>query len=201
MSGMGIASRRDVVARVLALLMLVAATLAAAPATIDLTGQAWAGAKPVADVVVWIDVPGAPPPSHPPAAVLEQRDEQFTPRVLAVQVGTRVEFPNDDRVFHNVFSFHDGKRFDLGLYPVGTVKYVPFDRPGLSRIFCNIHPQMAAYVMAVDTPFFAVTDASGRFAIRGLPSGSHPFHAWRPGGPTLDGMTTDGVGELEVRWP
>jgi plastocyanin len=182
-------------------MVLAATTLAAAPAPVDLTGQAWAGDKPVADAVVWIDVPGAPRPAHPPAAVLEQRDEQFTPRVLAVQVGTRVEFPNDDRVFHNVFSFHDGKRFDLGLYPVGTVKYVPFDQPGLSRIFCNIHPQMAAYVMAVDTPFFAVTDAAGRFVIQGVPAGAHPFHAWRPGGTTIDGTTAAEASDLEVRWP
>jgi hypothetical protein len=133
--------------------------------------------------------------------VLEQHDEQFSPRVLAVEVGTRVEFPNDDRVFHNVFSFHDGKRFDLGLYPVGTVKYVPFDQPGLSRIFCNIHPQMAAYVLAVDTPFFAVTDASGRFTIPHLPAGAHVFHAWRPGGSTIDGTTPAAADVLEVRWP
>jgi plastocyanin len=191
----------DVIVRAFALALVAVVTLAAAPAPIDLTGQAWAGAKPVADAVVWVDVPGAPRSAHPAPAVLEQRDEQFTPRVLAIQVGTRVEFPNDDRVFHNVFSFHDGKRFDLGLYPVGTVKYVPFDQPGLSRIFCNIHPQMAAYVMAVDTPFFAVTDAGGQFVIHDLPSGSHPFHAWRPGGTTIDGTTTDGASELEVRWP
>ena len=76
--------------------------------------------------------------------------------------------PNSDRVFHNVFSFHDGKRFDLGLYPVGTRQLVTFDAPGVSRIFCNIHPNMAAYVVAVDSAFFAVTDAEGRFAIAGV---------------------------------
>jgi len=75
-----------------------------------------------------------------------------------VQGGTKIEFPNNDRVFHNVFSFRDGKRFDLGLYPVGAVKTIPFDRPGLSRVFCNIHPGMAAYIMVVDTPVFAVSD-------------------------------------------
>jgi plastocyanin len=190
-----------VIGRALALSIFAAAALAAGPATIDLTGQALAGADPVENAVVWVDVPGAPRPAHPPAAVLEQHDEQFSPRVLAVEVGTRVEFPNDDRVFHNVFSFHDGKRFDLGLYPVGTVKYVPFDQPGLSRIFCNIHPQMAAYVLAVDTPFFAVTDASGRFTIPHLPAGAHVFHAWRPGGSTIDGTTPAAADVLEVRWP
>ena len=75
-----------------------------------------------------------------PEVVLDQRNLSFSPRVLAVRVGTTVSFPNHDRVFHDVFSFRDGKRFELGLYPVGAIKHVPFDRPGLSRVFCNIHP-------------------------------------------------------------
>ena len=103
-----------------------------------------------------------------------------------------MEFPNDDRVFHNVFSFHDGKRFDLGLYPVGAVKHVPFDQPGLSRIFCNIHPQMAAYVMVVDTPYFAVSDRDGPFRDSGVPAGSYTYHAWRPGGQILNGSVDRG---------
>ena len=104
--------------------------------------------------------------------VLDQRNLQFSPHVLAVSVGTQVEMPNSDRVFHNVFSFHDGKRFDLGLYPVGTAKVVTFDRPGLSRIFCNIHPTMAAYVLAVDSAYLAVSDARGQFAMAPVPQGS-----------------------------
>jgi hypothetical protein len=121
--------------------------------------------------------------------------------VLAVRVGTRVKFPNDDRVFHNVFSFHDGKTFDLGLYPVGAVEYVLFDRPGLSRIFCNIHPQMAAYIVAVNTPYFGLSDHAGRFAIPDVPAGSYAYHAWRPGGDLLNGQVDVGVGRtLEVRW-
>jgi len=103
------------------------------------------------------------------------------------RVGTVVDFPNNDRVFHNVFSFHDGKRFDLGLYPVGTVKQVKFDHPGLSRIFCNIHPNMAAYVMVVDTPHYSVSDTDGHFTIEGVGRGSYTYHAWRPGGPALTG--------------
>jgi hypothetical protein len=90
-------------------------------------------------------------------------------------------------VFHNVFSFHDGKKFDLGLYPVGTVKQVTFDHPGLSRIFCNIHPNMAAYVMAVETPYFSVSDDEGRFTIASLPPGAYTYHAWRSGGTDLTG--------------
>ena len=133
--------------------------------------------------------------------VLDQRNVQFVPQVLAVQVGTKVSFPNNDRVFHNVFSFRESKRFDLGLYPVGMVKEVPFDKPGLSRVYCNIHPQMAAYVMVVDTPYFAVSDATGRFTIAAVPAGTYPYHAWYPGGTILnDTFTVAPDASLEVRW-
>jgi hypothetical protein len=126
---------------------------------------------------------------------------QFYPHVLAVQVGTIVKFPNDDRVFHNVFSFHDGKKFNLGLYPVGAVQRVPFDLPGLSRVFCNIHPQMAAYVMVVDTPYFAVSDDAGRFEIRGLPIDTYVYHAWRPGASILtDSVVVEPGVTLDIRW-
>jgi plastocyanin len=182
--------------------MLAAGVLAPAAPAITVSGTAVAKGKPVADAVVWIDAPlgtRSPPRTD---AVLEQRDLQFFPRVLAVSVGTHVKFPNDDRVLHNVFSYHDGKPFDLGLYPVGEVKDVPFDRPGLSRIYCNIHSQMAAYVMVVDTPFFAVSDADGRFSLADVPPGTYHYHAWRPGGRMLNGtIAVAPDAPLEVRWP
>lgn len=167
----------------------------------DLAGTARLGTKPVADAVVWLDpLPGAPQVVHP-KAILDQRNLSFFPHVLVVQLGTRVEFPNHDRVFHNVFSDHDGKPFNLGLYPVGMVKQVPFDRAGLSRVFCNIHPQMSAYVMVVDTPYFALADASGRFKIREVVPGTYRYHAWRAGGPILNGsVVASPGGTLEVRW-
>jgi hypothetical protein len=104
-------------------------------------------------------------------------------------------------VFHNVFSFRDGKKFDLGLYPVGVQKPVVFDKPGLSRIFCNIHPNMAAYVLAVDSPYFGVTDDRGAFAIPLVPAGRFTYHAWRPGGPDLTGALTADGSPLDIRWP
>jgi plastocyanin len=168
----------------------------------DLAGTTSAAGKVVGDAVIWLDAPNAPRAAPAPPAVLEQRQLQFFPHVLAVQVGTKVKFPNNDRVFHNVFSYHDGKPFDLGLYPVGTVRDVPFSQPGLSRIFCNIHPQMAAYVMVVDTPYFGVSDEGGRFAIHGVPQGTYPYHAWRPGGSMLNATVDVRAGALlEVRWP
>ena len=166
-----------------------------------LAGTVRVKGRPQKDVVVWLEG-GSPMPSGRRRIVLDQRNLQFTPRVLAVSVGTEVEMPNSDRVFHNVFSFHDGKRFDLGLYPVGTAKIVTFDKPGLSRIFCNIHPTMAAYVLVVDSGYLGVSDAHGQFLIARVPTGSYTYHAWRPG----DEMTTGRVSvradtRLEIDWP
>ena len=98
---------------------------------------------PSAHAVVWLETVEPVTPTAASGVVLDQRNLDFSPNILVVQVGTIVDFPNHDRVFHNVFSFHDGKKFDLGLYPVGTLRKVRFDHPGLSRIFCNIHPNMS----------------------------------------------------------
>jgi hypothetical protein len=117
--------------------------------------------------------------------------------VLAVRVGTTVDFPNEDRVFHNVFSFKDGKKFDLGLYPVGSLKRVEFSVAGVSRLFCNIHPHMAGYVVAVDTPYFSAVDENGAFTIPGVPAGTYTYHAWRPAGPSLTGSVV--VGAVRAR--
>ncbi len=170
------------------------------PEVIDLQGTSVVSGKPMAEAVIWLEAPGAKRPR--PRAVLDQRNLSFSPRVMAVQVGTQVTFPNSDRVFHNVFSTHESNKFDLGLYPVGAVKTVPFDRPGLSRIFCSIHPQMAAYVMVLDTPYFAVSDALGRFVIDDVPAGTYRYHAWRPGGPILnDTIVVDAAARMLVEWP
>ena len=134
--------------------------------------------------------------------VLDQRNLNFSPHVLAVRVGTTVDFPNNDRVFHNVFSFRDGKRFDLGMYPVGTRRRVTFDKPGLSRLFCNIHPNMAGYVMAVNTPYFAVSDESGTFTIPSVAPRTYTYHAWRAGAIELTGTWSPaGDRKLVVDWP
>ncbi len=166
----------------------------------SVAGTTRVGERPEANAVVWLEEAGSSPPATR-RTVLEQKNLTFSPHVLAVRAGTTVEFPNRDRVFHNVFSFHDGKRFDLGMYPVGTVKDVTFGTAGLSRIFCNIHPNMAAYVLAVDSPHFAVSDAAGRFRIAGVTQREYVYHAWRPGGGTLTGKVAGSDGTLEIRWP
>jgi plastocyanin len=176
--------------------------LAAAPAVgAELSGTVQVADRPTQYAVIWLEASGMPVTTHAKKVVIDQRNLAFSPHVLAVRVGTTVDFPNNDRVFHNVFSWRDGKKFDLGMYPKGAVKRIVFDRPGLARLFCNIHPNMAAYVMAVDSPYFAVSNENGAFAIAGVPPGTYTYHAWRPGGQPLTGsIVVDGDNSLEIRW-
>src|SRR5208282_2085861 len=116
--------------------------------------------------------------SESPHPRLIQRNKVFDPHILAVQVGSQVDFPNRDPVFHNVFSLFNGKRFDLGLYEAGSTRGVHFDRAGICYIFCNIHPQMSAVVVVVDTPYFAVSDARGEIAIQNVPKGQYQLNPW-----------------------
>jgi plastocyanin len=186
----------------LAAALCLAGALVGAAADAGVRGTARSGGRPEANAVVWLEAPIASKTPQTGRVVLDQKNLMFSPHVLAVRVGTVVDFPNDDRVFHNVFSFRDGKRFDLGMYPVGAVRQVTFDRPGLSRIFCNIHPQMAAYVMAVDSPYFGAADRTGAFTLGDVPPGTYTYQAWRPGGPTLSGSFSAGAGSrLDVQWP
>ena len=109
---------------------------------------------------------------------LVQRHKTFEPHVLVVQVGTLVAFPNKDPFFHNIFSLYDGKRFDLGLYEAGTTRSVLFDRSGVSFLFCNIHAEMSAVVVAVDTRYFGLSDRSGHVIIPNLPEGRYQLNVW-----------------------
>jgi plastocyanin len=171
-------------------------------ASLDLEGTARVGERAEPNAVVWLDAPHHPALAQVKRVILDQRDLGFHPHVLAVRTGTIVELPNNDSVFHNVFSIHDGKRLDLGTYPVGTVRHVTFDQPGLSRIFCNIHENMAAYVMAVATPYFSVSNEAGRFTIAAVVPGTYTYHAWHPGGTDVTGSTVVDTGRsLDVRWP
>jgi plastocyanin len=168
----------------------------------EVRGLTVAGRRPVADAVVWLEVPNQPRSAPRVRVVLDQRNLRFTPHVLAVRVGTTVDFPNNDRVFHNVFSFKDGKVFDLGLYPVGATRTVTFDTPGLSRIYCNIHPGMAAYILAVDSPYFALSNSSGAFTLSEVPAGRYTYHAWRAGADPVTGTwSSDARSPLTIEWP
>jgi hypothetical protein len=131
-------------------------------------------------VVVWlIPLPGAHGAEILPARrTLEQVGKRFVPHVMAVQVGAEVDFPNRDPFFHNVFSVYNGKTFDLGLYANGESRPVRFTRVGVSHIFCNIHSQMSAIIVTVDTPYFAVSGPDGAISIKGLPQGDYELHVW-----------------------
>jgi len=131
------------------------------------------------NVVVWLTPAGreAAVFSGLPA-MLVQKNKQFTPHVLAVTVGTAIEFPNQDPFFHNVFSIYHGKPFDLGLYESGKARTIVFSKPGVSYIFCNIHPQMSAVVLVMRTPYFAITGTDGSFQIRNIARGRYRLELW-----------------------
>jgi len=145
------------------------------PATIVwLTPIAGAGSEPVT---------ATPNESASRAANLRlvQKNKSFDPHILVVSAGSMVEFPNRDPFFHNVFSLFEGKRFDLGLYEAGTSRMVRFDRPGISYIFCNIHPEMSAVVITMATPLYAIASADGQLTLTAVPYGRHMLHIWSEG--------------------
>ncbi len=109
---------------------------------------------------------------------MDQRNEQFVPHLLAITVGTTVDFPNSDSTFHNVFSFARGNGFDLGRYPPGRTGGRKFDTPGIVPVSCDIHSHMSAYILVFSHPFFAVTEDDGRYTIGSVPPGSYTLLVW-----------------------
>lgn len=150
-----------------------------------------------AEVVVWLTPlqPEANPASmgHPGPFRLAQKDKMFTPHLLVVPAGSSVEFPNEDPFFHNVFSLFNGKRFDLGLYESGTSKTVRFDKVGVSYIFCNIHPEMGAVVVVLDTPYWGISTLSGAVAIHNVPPGSYRVHVWSEAARSANPVETERI--------
>ena len=114
-------------------------------------------------------------------AVMDQRNETFVPHVLAITTGTTVDFPNSDKFYHNVFSLSKTRRFDLGRYPTGDSKHVTFDRPGIVRVFCEIHSHMNAYILVFNHRYFAISDDEGRYHIENIPPGPYSVVAWHEG--------------------
>ena len=112
---------------------------------------------------------------------MDQRNETFVPHLLAITVGTTVDFPNNDRTYHNVFSLSKARRFDLGRYATGRSKAIRFERPGIVRVFCEIHSHMNAFILVFSHRFFAVSDADGRYQIDGVPAGTYTLVAWVEG--------------------
>ena len=136
--------------------------------------------KPAGQAIVWCT--GSARPKALPKAVVDQRDRTFIPHVSVVTVGTRVDFPNNDVIFHNVFTEFNSTKFDLGNYPKGTKRTQVFSQPGLAVIMCSIHPDMGAYIMVVDTPFYAIADKRGEYHIPSIPSGKYKVEVWHESG-------------------
>lgn len=131
------------------------------------------------DFVVWLETTNTlnfPKPAEP-VRIVVQKDAMFHPHVLPVLVGTTVEWPNEDDIFHNVFSFSEAKQFDLGLYK-DEVKRVPFDKPGRVDIFCSIHKAMGCVLLVRDNPWFAAAGENGWYVIQDVPAGRYRIRAW-----------------------
>jgi plastocyanin len=162
---------------------------------------------PAGQAVVWIPGLGNPRDVRPASTpAMSSRNKRFDPRILAVPVGTPVVFPNFDKIFHNVFSLSEKNRFDLGLYRNGASKSATFENPGVVRVYCNIHPQMAAFVVVVDGAFYAATGPDGVAMLSGVPAGRHPLRAWDEKGgdwngtvEVFPGRTSDATVALDTR--
>lgn len=142
------------------------------------------GGPSLEQVVVYIVVERSVDQRRSGHATVLQRNRKLTPQVTPIEVGTRVSFPNEDDVFHNLFSLSEPLPLDLGRYAPGDVRSATFDRPGVVRLFCEIHPEMSGTVLVLATPYFAKPDADGVFRIRGVPEGVHTLIAWHESGAT-----------------
>jgi plastocyanin len=160
------------------MIAFVAALVTLAPA-VTVSGTVTAGGKPLKDAVVWLE--GGAEPKGINASV-EQKGKRFNPHVLVVPVGSTVDFPNRDDLFHNVFAEYNAKKFDLGMYPKGQTRKVTFDKPGMVSVLCNVHSNMSAFVMVVDSAYYAKTDSKGKFAIDRVPAGSYELEGWHESG-------------------
>lgn len=142
------------------------------------------------------DTPPAKPAPQPPT--MSQKDRRFEPSVIAIPVGGRVSFPNEDPFFHNVFSYAKDQSFDLGRYPQGETHEVTFDRAGVVPVFCEIHYSMRAYIHVVQSPYFAVSDESRRFEIADVPPGDYTLRVWQENLPEIVRAVTVGTDPVRI---
>jgi plastocyanin len=163
-----------VTCRLIVLLVIPAVSFAATvTGKVTLEGPA-ARQKDNSGVVVWFEpVAGKPDFKQAGAPLMLHKNKTFLPHILPIVVGTKVAFPNKDPFFHNAFSNYDGQIFDIGLHAPGTTREFTFTRPGVVRVFCNIHPNMSAVILVLNTPYFAVSDAAGNLNLAVLPPGEY----------------------------
>ena len=137
------------------------------------------GARTSADVIVYVEAPGKNPPAPQKHAVMDQMNQTFIPHVLPIVKGTAVDFPNSDKVRHNVYSpAGSAKPFNLGTYPAGVTKTMEFEKPGVVPLLCNVHTEMSAFILVLENSYFAVTDRTGAFTIKGVPPGKYTLKTW-----------------------
>jgi plastocyanin len=134
--------------------------------------------RAMTDIVVWLEADDNPatPRNQPRHAQMLQKDKMFHPHVLPIEVGTIVDFPNADPIFHNAFSNYEGQLFDVSLYPPGTSRSVTFRKPGVVRVFCNIHPSMSAIIVVLKNSYFVKVSADGSYRIPNVQPGRYELH-------------------------
>ncbi len=159
--------------------------------------------RPTADAVVSVEgipsqlIQSQGSASKSKKAVMDQRNLKFVPRVLAVIVGTTVDFPNNDTSWHNIYSASEVTPFDLGLYPPKKTRSVSFDKSAVVRILCNVHPSMEAFIVVKDHPYFSSADDRGNYRINAVPIGNRRLAVWHPEVGTVE-LTVELVGEGQV---
>ncbi|SHN18813.1 Plastocyanin [Pseudomonas asturiensis] len=149
---------------------------------------------PLADAVVTLKGPSNASPA-PLKAAMDQRDQEFSPHVLAVRVGTQVKFPNSDNIRHQVYSFSPAKRFELRLYEGTPSEPLLFDKPGVVVLGCNIHDWMVGYIYVTDEPWFGVTDSTGQLKLDSMPAGHYQATLWHP---QVEDMQPISGGEFDI---
>ena len=176
----------------MALLLALRLTAATVTGHVDLSDSRDSAVKKdknFSGVVVWLEPVGAPATSLPHMhAVMQQKGKKFVPHVLAISEGSSVDFPNLDPIFHSAFSNFEGQIFDIALYAPGSSRTVRFERPGIVRVFCNIHPTMSAVIVVVDSKHFDITKDDGSYTLANVAPGKYTLHFFHERAPpeTLD---------------
>ncbi len=166
-------------AGVAAWLFTACAVSVAADLTVNLTDDS---GRPLVEAVVFVPAAGSPArPTGPRRATIVQRKRVFDPFVTVVEKGAAIDFPNEDTMMHHVYSFSTAKRFEIKLYKGTPASPIVFDTPGVVALGCNMHDWMLAYVVVVDTPFFAKTGVKGVARVANVPAGTFDLMAWYPG--------------------
>lgn len=177
-------------------MITLASLVVLAPLAADISGTVLVNGKPAVNAVVYVEGYGRP---RPMTSEIVQKGKQFVPSVLVVPVGSTVSFPNMDAIYHNVFAEYQAKKFDLGMYPKGQTRTVTFDKPGLVSVLCNVHSNMSAFIMVVNSTAYAVTDRQGKFVIRNVDGAGQTIRAWHPSGAKLSEPWKPGTLTLQLK--